>query len=73
VQWTSDVLAFREFSGGFVAANGHALGSSPLMVQLPAGKTYRDLSTHKPVSETLSVMPIIATVLLLVKDEVSGE
>eukprot|EP01047_Picozoa_sp_COSAG01_P026554 COSAG01_NODE_1715_length_9405_cov_5.798517_5_plen_52_part_00 len=47
--------------------------SSPLMVQLPLGKTYQDLSTHKPMSETLSVLPRNATVLLLVKDEVSGK
>ena len=73
-QWTSDVSAVREFSHGFVAANGHALGSPPLVVQLPAGKQYKDLSTRQPVSGTLSVLPRNATVLLLVvdRDEVSG-
>lgn len=72
VQWASHVSAVREFSRGFVAANGHALGSPDMVVTLPAGKTYTDLSTGEPVSKTLSVQPRNATVLLLVEGGPAG-
>ena len=68
VQWISDAFAVREFSKGFVAANGHALGSAPAVVQLPAGKKYKDLTTHQPVSGSVHVLPRNATILLLVDD-----
>jgi hypothetical protein len=65
MNWTSNVSAVRQFSNGFVAANCHALGTSPMVVALPEGKHYKDLSTGVLVSGTVSVPARNATVLIL--------
>ena len=63
--WLSPVAAVRRFSHGFVAANGHALGTAPLVVQLPQGKQYKELTTGALVAGTVSVPARNATVLIL--------
>eukprot|EP01047_Picozoa_sp_COSAG01_P029774 COSAG01_NODE_2054_length_8538_cov_4.853656_3_plen_383_part_00 len=65
MHWTSEVSATRKFSHGFVAANGDALGTVPMTVELPAGETYTDLATGAVVKGRISVSARNATVLLL--------
>jgi hypothetical protein len=69
MRWPKKFVASREFSHGFVAANGNKLGTAPVVVPLPQGAEYRRLGGDRmTVKGTVSVSARNATVLLLVKN-----
>jgi hypothetical protein len=72
LEWRSPFAAVREFSNGFVAANGHALGSPQLQVVLPPGKCYTDLTTGVGAAGTIDVVARNATILLAAPCDASG-